>query len=61
MSFDVWDPGEHPEERKYYERRAHGGRDERCSELDAGRRAAGRQHSRPEVSPTWLARRTTCV
>lgn len=55
MSFDVWDPGEHPEERECYERRALVDRDERRAELDAGRRAAGRQHSRPEVSPRWLA------
>lgn len=47
--FNVWDPGEHPKKRQQLEGGA-AGRHERCPELDAGGRRAGRQHCRPKVS-----------
>lgn len=50
--FNVWDPGEHPKKRQQLEGGA-AGRDERCPELDAGGRRAGRQHCRPKVSYYW--------
>lgn len=47
--FNVWDPREHPEKRQQPEGGA-AGRHERCPELDAGGRRAGRKHGRPKVS-----------
>lgn len=50
--FNVWDPGKHPKKRQQLEGGA-AGRHERCPELDAGGRRAGRQHCRPKVSSDW--------
>lgn len=57
LFFNVWDPREHPEKRQQPEGGA-AGRHERCPELDAGGRRAGRKHGRPKVS---AARMETCA